>query len=79
MTYLTKIPNISVTTNQIGWGFRKMQIISYSFIFPKAYSGYFTILKVINAESLIVIFFGGTIGRTMTTMPFIPSQVDTTD
>ena len=34
-----------------------MQIISYIFYNPKAYSGYFTISKVIDAENWIVLFF----------------------
>ena len=38
-----------------------MQIISNIFIIPKAYSDWFTILKAIDAENLIVIL-GETIG-----------------
>ena len=57
-------PNINpyffVTTepNRMGF-FAEMQIISDSFIIliPKAYSDWFTILKAIDAESPIVIFF----------------------
>ena len=41
--------------------FGKMKIISYKFRNPKAYLECFTILKVIDAESPVVIFVG-TIG-----------------
>ena len=58
MTILTKIHISSWLLNQIGWGFRRNADNSLQFYNPKAYSDWLTILKVIDADSPIVIFGG---------------------
>ena len=73
MTYLTKILFLCDSWTKLDGIFGKMQIIKY-FQNPKAYLAWFISLKVIDAKSPVVIFFGDNLYRPFITLHILSSS-----